>query len=124
MFSITSDIDFFRYSLLSSSDTSKSNTAHFTVNFSRFFHKKAFALRCLIEAGLHFQSCYNLALLHILVVYLFHLLLISLLQMKTHKLNQLLKNKLPKWLKIVCRKQNTFIDILYIYIYTYIYMYI
>ena len=119
MFSITSDIDFFKYSLLSPSDTSKSNTAHFTVDFFRFFYKKAFALRCLIEAGLHFQNSYNLALIHVLVVYLFHLLLIPLLQMKTHKLNQLLKNKLPKWLKIVSRKQNTFIDILYIFIYIY-----
>ena len=39
MFSITSDIDFSRSSLLSPSETSKSNTGHFTVDIFRFFRK-------------------------------------------------------------------------------------
>ena len=87
MFSITSDIDFSRSSLLSPSETSKSNTGHFTVDIFRFF-RKSFRFEVLNRSGPSFPELLLLSLIHVLMVHMFHLLLIRLLQMKTPKLNE------------------------------------
>ena len=55
MFSFTSDIDFSRSSLLSPSETLKSNTGHFTVYIFRFF-RKSFRFEVLNRSGPSFPE--------------------------------------------------------------------
>ena len=59
MFSITSEIDFSRSSLLSPSETSKSNTGHFTVDFFRFF-RKGFRFEVFKRSGTSFSELLKL----------------------------------------------------------------